>query len=100
MSSDYLLALIGCSVVTYLSRLAGFYAGGHELSPRMRRVLAYVPIGAFVAIITLGVTDAPGELDSRIPALIVAGALAYRAKPLWLCLTAGLAVYAAIELAL
>jgi len=94
MSSDYLIALIGCTVVTYLSRVAGFYAGGRELTLRTQRILAYVPI------ITLGVTDSPSELDSRIPALIVSGALAYKAKPLWLCLVAGLAIYAAIELAI
>lgn len=100
MDRNYLIALIGCTVVTYISRVAGFYAGGHELSLGAQRILAYVPIGAFVAIITLGVTDSPGELDSRIPALIVTGALAYKAKPLWLCLVAGLAVYAGLEWAL
>lgn len=100
MISDYLIALFGCTVVTYLSRVAGFYAGGRELTLRTQRILAYVPIGAFVAIITLGVTDSPSEFDSRIPALIVSGALAYKAKPLWLCLVAGLAIYAAIELAI
>ena len=100
MSRDFVLMFIGCFAVTYLSRIAGFHAGGRELSPRTERVLAYVPIGAFASIVALGVTDASGQLDSRIPALIVSGVLAFRAKPVWLCLVVGLVIYAGIELAL
>jgi branched-subunit amino acid transport protein len=91
--------LVGCAAVTYLTRVAGFYVGGHDLSPRTQRILAYVPVGAFTSIVALGVSDSSGQLDSRIPALLVSGLLAYRSKPLWLCLAVGLTIYAAIELA-
>jgi branched-subunit amino acid transport protein len=98
--SIYVLAIIvGATAVTYGSRLIGLYAGSWELSERNQRILAYVPIGAFTAIVTLGFTDPNGELGARIPAAIVAGVLALKQKPLWLCLIAGLAVYAALRMA-
>ena len=100
MRSEFVVLLIGCAAVTYLSRVAGFYAGGHDLSPRTQRILAYVPVGAFSSIVALGVSDSSGQLDSRIPALLISGLLAYWSRPLWLCLAVGLAVYAGIEVAL
>ena len=93
MDRDFLVAFVGCVVVTYASRIAGFYAGNREMSLRTQNVLAYVPIGAFTAIVTPGLTEGNGELDSRIPAMIVAGFLAYRSKPLWVCLVVGFALY-------
>jgi branched-subunit amino acid transport protein len=97
--SGYVLTiLLGCAAVTYASRLAGLYAGNRELSERSQRILAYVPIGAFTSIVVLGFTEANGELGARVPAAIVAGVLAMRSKPLWLCLLCGLAVYGAIRL--
>jgi branched-subunit amino acid transport protein len=99
MRSEFVVMLVGCAAVTYLTRIAGFYAGGRDLSPRTQGILAYVPVGAFSSIVALGVSDSSGQLDSRIPALLVSGLLAYWSKPLWLCLAIGLAVYAAIEVA-
>ena len=99
-SANFAVVLIGCAAVTYLCRIAGFYAGDRELSAQTQRVLAYVPVGAFASIVALGVTESSGELDARIPALVVASILAYRAKPIWLCLVAGLAVYSTIEWAI
>lgn len=97
MDRDFLIAFLGCVAVTYASRIAGFYAGNREMSARTQSVLAYVPIGAFSAIVTLGLTDNNSELDARIPAMIVAGVLAYRSKPLWLCLAVAFMVYLALK---
>ena len=97
MDRDFLIAFIGCVAVTYGSRIAGFYAGNREMSVRAQNVLAYVPIGAFSAIVTLGLTESNGELDARIPAMIIAGLLAWRAKPLWLCLAVGFGFYAVLK---
>jgi branched-subunit amino acid transport protein len=85
--------LVGAAAVTYLTRIAGLYAGNRDLSLRAQRILAYVPIGAFTAIVALGFTDSNGEINARLPAAVVAGALALMKKPLWLCLLAGLVVY-------
>lgn len=100
IGSYALVILIGATLVTYGSRLVGLYAGAWQIRERNQRILAYVPIGAFTAIVVLGFTDANGELDSRIPAAFLAGALAIRRKPLWLCLVCGLAVYAVLRFAL
>ena len=54
MDRDFLFMFIGVVTVTYASRVAGLYAGGRELSDRWQRILAYVPIGAFASIVTLG----------------------------------------------
>ncbi len=99
MSGYTLAILIGATLVTYGSRVAGLYAGNRELSDRHQRILAYVPIGAFTALVTLGFTDANGELGMRIPAALVAGVLAVRKAPLWLCLVVGLAIYGTLRLA-
>ena len=98
MDRDYVIALVGCVAATYASRVAGFYAGNHDLSARTCRVLAYVPIGAFASIVTLGFTESTSELDARIPAAFMAGILAYRGRPLWLSLVTGLATYGLIRL--
>jgi branched-subunit amino acid transport protein len=97
MDREFMIMFVGVVAVTYASRVAGLYAGGRELSDRSQRILAYVPIGAFAAIVTLGFTGSGGELDARIPAAILAVLLAIRNKPLWLCLIAGLAVYGVIR---
>jgi branched-subunit amino acid transport protein len=99
-SANFAVVLVGCAAVTYLTRIAGFYAGNRELSARTQRVLAYVPVGAFASIVALGVTDSSGELDSRVPALIFASILAYLSRPIWFSLVAGLAVYAGLTWAL
>ena len=98
MDRNYLIVLVGCVAATYGSRVAGFYAGSHDLSDRARRVLAYVPIGAFASIVTLGFTERTSELDARVPAAFMAGILAYRGRPLWLSLVTGLATYGLIRL--
>lgn len=99
MSGYVFTIIVGATVVTYLSRIAGFYAGSHDLPDRSQRILAYVPIGAFTAIVTLGFTDSGGELGMRIPAAAVAGALALGKAPLWLCLVVGLATYGILRFA-
>jgi branched-subunit amino acid transport protein len=93
MDRSFLIAFAGCVAATYASRVAGFYAGTHDLAERNRRILGYVPIGAFTAIVALGLADSTGELDARLPAVLVAGSLAYRRAPLWVCLAIGLAAY-------
>lgn len=97
MDREFAIIFIGVVAVTYSSRVAGLFEDGRELSDRWQRILAYVPIGAFVSIVTLGFTDSRGELNARLPAALVAGGLALRGRPLWLCLASGLMVYGLIN---
>jgi branched-subunit amino acid transport protein len=97
MDSQFWIILIGCVAVTYGSRLAGLYMPSDRLSARQQAILGYVPIGAFTAIVFQGLTDANGELDARIPAILVAGVMAWLKLPLWSCLVVGFALYLALN---
>src|ERR1700709_1983678 len=93
MNGNFWIAFAGCVVVTYGSRLAGFYLPSGRLTLRLQRILGYVPIGAFTAIVVQGLTSKTGELDLRLPAVIIEAVLAWFGRPLWLCLVVGFALY-------
>jgi branched-subunit amino acid transport protein len=93
MNSNFWIAFAGSVAVTYGSRLAGFYIPASRLSARSQRILGYVPIGAFTAIVVQGLTGETSELDRRIPAVLIAGLMAYFRQPLWLCLVIGFGLY-------
>ena len=93
MDSATLISIAACALVTYLTRLAGLLLRARKVPPYLSRVLDYVPLGAFTAIIVLGLTDATDELSPRIVAMVVAGAVAWRVGHLWAALAAGFGVY-------
>lgn len=97
MDSQFLAILVGCVAVTYGSRLIGLYLPSDRLSVRQQAILGYVPIGAFTAIVFQGLTDAHGELGARIPAIVVAGVMAWMKLPLWSCLVVGFGLYLGID---
>ena len=97
MDSQFWIILVGCVAVTYGSRLIGLYLPSDRLTVRQQAILGYVPIGAFTAIVFQGLTNAHGELDARIPAIIVAGVMAWLKLPLWACLVVGFGIYLAIN---
>jgi branched-subunit amino acid transport protein len=98
MDSTTLGAIVACALVTYLTRLAGLLLRARDVPPYLSRVLDYVPLGAFTAIIVLGLTDATDELSPRIVAMVVAGAVAWRVGHLWAALGAGFSVYTLLRL--
>ena len=93
MATNFWLLMAGCVVVTYGSRLIGLYLPTDRLTMRQQALLGYVPIGAFMAIVFQGLTEAHGELDARIPAILLAGVLAAMRRPLWMCLALGFGLY-------
>jgi branched-subunit amino acid transport protein len=97
MDSQFWIIFIGCVGVTYGSRLIGLYLPSDRLSVRQQAILGYVPIGAFTAIVFQGLTDANGELNARIPAIVVAAVMARYRLPLWACLAAGFGLYLTIN---
>ena len=88
-----LAAIVACALITYATRLLGLLLHAREAPPYVSRVLDYVPLGAFTAIIVLGLTDARDELSPRLIAMLVAGIVAWRAGHLWAALGAGFVAF-------
>ena len=65
---DVYLTILGMAVVTYLTRISGFYISGRisDLRPGLARTLAYIPGTIIVSII------APQILSGGSPGLIAA----------------------------
>ena len=93
MDSGFALALVLSVAITYTTRILGLVLGGRDIPPYVDRVLGYVPLGAFTAIVVLGLTDAGGQLTARVAAVAAAGLIAWRLGILWAALVAGFAVF-------
>lgn len=92
------VAIAACAVVTYLTRLVGLVLRARDVPAYVSRVLDYVPLGDFTAIIVLGLTDATDELSPRLLAMVITGAVAWRIGHLWAALGAGFGVYTLLRL--
>lgn len=91
--SDTFLLILGMSLVTYLPRAlpAAFIARLH-FGPRMEKFLKLIPYTAMAALIFPGVL----QTDAAHPIIGIAGGaaaalLAWRKKPLMLCVFAAIA---------
>ncbi len=100
MDSTYVAALVLSVAITYATRIGGLLLGARDIPPYVDRVLGYVPLGAFTAIVVLGLTDAGGQLPARVAAMIAAGLIAWRLGILWLALVVGFTVFTALRLVL
>jgi len=100
MDSTYVAALALSVGITYATRIGGLLLGAREIPPYVDRVLGYVPLGAFTAIVVLGLTDAGGQLSARIAAMVAAGLIAWRLSILWMALVVGFVVFTALRLML
>lgn len=100
MDSTYVAALVLAVGATYATRIAGLLLGARDIPPYVDRVLGYVPLGAFTAIVVLGLTDAGGQLSARVAGMVAAGLIAWRLGILWAALVAGFAVFTALRLVL
>lgn len=100
MDSTFAVAL-GLSVaITYLTRVLGLTLGSRDIPPYVDRMLGYVPLGAFTAIVALGLTDAGGQLTARTGAMVAAGLVAWRTGSLWMALVVGFGLFSALRLVL
>lgn len=100
MDSSYVAALVLAVGVTYATRIAGLLLGARDIPPYVDRVLGYVPLGAFTAIVVLGLTDAGDQLSARVAAMVAAGLIAWRLGILWVALVVGFAVFTVLRLVL
>ena len=95
-SLDHLAMIAALALLTYLARWSGFLIDARRVPPAVERVLAYVPIAAFAALIVPGLA-VPGDAAPRVIAAICSGAIAVRWGRLWVALLAGTATYAALR---
>jgi branched-subunit amino acid transport protein len=96
---NYLWLIVAAGVVTYLTRLPGFYLGQRVLPESAGRFLIYVPVAVFAALAAPGV--GPGsDWGPRVIGALVAAGLMLRFGQLWLCLIGGMLGFWAITLML
>ena len=100
MDSTYAAALVLSVALTYATRILGLVLGARDIPPYVDRVLGYVPLGAFTAIVALGLTDAGNQLSARVAGMVAAGLIAWRLGTLWVALVVGFAVFSMLRLVL
>ncbi|MFN8591709.1 MAG: AzlD domain-containing protein [Thermomicrobiales bacterium] len=92
VSLEHGLLILALALVTYLTRVSGFFLGSRRAPQIVTRALHYVPIAAFAALIVPGLA-APGELAPRLIAALCTGVVALRSGALWAALLVGMTVY-------
>lgn len=93
MSLDFLPLIVTVAILTYLTRIGGLVLHNRRPSLFVERVLDYIPIAAFTALIIPGLTDSGPDLTARLLAGIVAIVLAVTTGRLWLVVAGGLGIF-------
>jgi branched-subunit amino acid transport protein len=86
---SYLWLIAGAGLVTYLTRVPGFYLGRWSVPDVVARFLNYVPVAAFAALAAPGIGPGADWLP-RLLGAGVAAVLMLRFGQLWLCLVGGM----------
>jgi branched-subunit amino acid transport protein len=94
---NYLWLIAAAALVTYFTRVPGFYLGRWSVPAGVARFLNYVPVAAFAALAAPGVGPGADWLPRLIGAAIAA-LLMLRFGQLWLCLVAGMLGFWAVAL--
>ena len=93
-SSDYVMLIIGMTLVTYIPRaLPAAFVGRMRFRPRAKKFLRLIPYTAISALIFPGIL----LVDSAHPSIGIAGALAaglaaWRGMPLMVCVLTAIGV--------
>lgn len=85
--------IVAAAVITYLTRISGFYMRAERFSPRLKQFLDDVPIAAFAALAAPGILASGDAPVPRITAVLVGAVFAFEFGKLWVCVTAGFAAY-------
>lgn len=85
--------IIAAAVITYLTRITGFYLRADRFSPRFKQFLDDVPIAAFAALAAPGVLAGGDENGPRVIAALVAALFAWKFRTLWICIFTGFVAY-------
>lgn len=91
-----LLVILGMAAVTYGPRLLGLWLAGTPLRGFWRRFLHFVPVSVFAALIVPALPSPTGDAREtwvRLLAALVAAAVFWRLRRLWLGLLVGMGVF-------
>ena len=84
--------ILGMAAVTYATRLGGVWARV-RLPPFWLRVLRYVPVAVFAALVVPALPGPQGWEAARGVGALAAGLAVWRFKQLWAALAVGMGVY-------
>ena len=92
---DRILIFLGMALVTFLTRYTMIALFGHGLSPRLQRLLNYVPAAVLSALIAPAALAPQGKIQFGLPvvSLLVGCLAAYRTRNVFWTILAGLAVF-------
>lgn len=86
--------ILAVAIASYATRIAGFTLNRNAIPRRLDRMLTFVPIAAFAALIVPGLSGDDGDLDIvRIGAAALAAVAVLLTRQLWAALLAGMAAY-------
>lgn len=85
--------IVAAAVITYLTRVTGFYLGSDRFSPRLKRFLDDFPVAAFAALAVPGIITGGDDTGPRVVAALVAAAFVWKFRALWMCIVTGFAAY-------
>jgi len=94
------LTFVLSGAVTFATRYAGLLLGDRAVPPFVARFLHFVPIAAFAALVTPGLTESGDDAAARLLAAAVASLVVVRFGRLWLCLVVGMLAYWALRVAI
>jgi branched-subunit amino acid transport protein len=92
--------IVAAAVITYLTRITGFYLRADRFSARFKQFLDDVPIAAFAALAAPGILAGGDETGPRTVAALVAAVFVWKFRKLWVCIVTGFAAYWLARLAL
>lgn len=85
--------ILAAALVTYATRIAGFRLAQRQLPAVFGRLLTYIPVSIFAALIApdlgLGTIEAP----ARLLGVAVAALAVWRTRQLWAGLAAGMLIF-------
>lgn len=85
--------IVAAALVTYGTRISGFTLAQRQLPALFGRLLTYVPVAVFAALIApdlgLGTIEAP----ARLLGVAVAALAVWRTRQLWAGLAAGMLIF-------
>ena len=85
--------ILAAALITYLTRVTGFYLRAHRFPPRFKQFLDDVPVAAFAALAAPGILSSGDAPFPRIAAAVIGAVFVYKFGKLWICVAAGLAAY-------
>lgn len=85
--------IAAAAIITYLTRITGFYLRADRFSPRFKQFLDDVPIAAFAALAAPGILSSGDDIGPRVVAALVAALFAWKFRTLWICILTGFVAY-------